>query len=82
MSIASDMKSRALAEFDRLVAEKEREIRFRMAAAGASPFEINAYIESCHSGLAEQRAGIGRLVSVELMKAGVFEEGMGNDVPA
>lgn len=71
MNHATEMKDRALVEFDRLVAEKEREIRVRMAAAGASQCEIDAYVEACRPGLAEQRTGVGRLVTVELMKAGV-----------
>jgi hypothetical protein len=71
MTIADDMKQRALAEFDRLVGEREREIRATMKVAGASPLEINAHIEACRGGLAEQRAGIGRMVTVELLEAGV-----------
>lgn len=65
------MKREALALFDRLVVEKECEIRAAMQAAGASPIEIDAYVDACRPSLAEQRGTIGRLVSVELMKAGL-----------
>jgi hypothetical protein len=42
-----------------------------MAATGASQSEIDAYFKACQPSLANQREGIGRLVTVELMKAGV-----------
>jgi uncharacterized protein (UPF0218 family) len=75
MMIAQHMKVRALSEFDRLAAEKEAETRHQLAAAGASLFEIEAYIEACRMSLAEQRAAVGTLVTVELMKAGVPLDG-------
>jgi hypothetical protein len=71
MSVKSEMTEHALAEYDRLVVEREREIRLRMAATGASQSEIDAYFKACQPSLANQREGIGRLVTVELMKAGV-----------
>jgi hypothetical protein len=75
------MKERALAEFDEMVAEREGEIRATMKAAGATQFEIDAYVGSCRSSLAEQRAGVGRLVTLELMKAGVpLVEGSNDNV--
>jgi hypothetical protein len=81
MTIIAEMKDRALAEFDEMVAEREREIRSTMKAAGASQFEIDAYVESCRQSLARQRAGVGRLVTVELMKAGVpLVEGSNDNV--
>ena len=59
MTVFDAMRDRALAEFDLLAAEKEREVRFQMKAAGAPRSEIDAYVEACRPGLAEQRAGIG-----------------------
>ena len=71
MSIASDMKERALAEFDRLAAEQEAEIRARLKALGCNSSSIDEQIDSCRPALAEQRAAIGNLVTIQLMKAGV-----------
>ena len=81
MTVLAEMKERALTQFDEMVAEREREIRATMKAAGATKFEMDAYVESCRPGLTEQRAGIARLVTVELMKAGVpLVQGESNNV--
>ena len=71
MTIASDMKEHALAEFDRLAAEKEAEIRDWLEALGFTAAAIDEQIDTCRPALAEQRAAIGSLVTIQLMKAGV-----------
>jgi hypothetical protein len=71
MTIAQDMKARASAELDRLVAEKEAYIRTRLAALGVPSAAIDEQLESCRPALAEQRAAIGRLIAVKLLKAAV-----------
>ncbi|OWQ95112.1 hypothetical protein [Sphingopyxis witflariensis] len=71
MTVEEEMKERALAEFDRLVEEKETETRLLLAAQGRSREEIDIYIAACLDNLAKQRADIGQLVSTEIKRAGV-----------
>ena len=66
-----EMKERALAEFDQMVADREREVRARMRARGRTPFEIDVYVEACLRNVAKQRTTVGRIVTVEMMKVGV-----------
>lgn len=71
MTIERIFKEHAAAEFDRLAAERESEIRAQLASQGRSAFEIETMIDSCRAGLAEQRTAVIRNVPIELMKAGV-----------
>jgi hypothetical protein len=71
MTIASDMKARALAEFDRLAAAEEAAIRLKLKSLGIGRAEIDKQVDACRPGLAEQRAAVGHFVTIQLMKAGV-----------
>jgi hypothetical protein len=71
MNVREQMRARALAEFDRLSAEREAHLRADMTARGWSSARIDAAMSVCMAELKRRRAAVARLVSVELMKAGV-----------
>lgn len=75
MMVQVEMKARALAEFDRMAESAELNLRVRLARAGHCSSEIERAIELCRPGLGEQRAKIGQIVTVALLKAGVPIEG-------
>lgn len=69
--IAEAMKQRALAEFDELVARGERRIRAELSERGWSKAKIATVIERNRPNIEAQRATIGSMVTVALLRAGV-----------
>lgn len=74
MTVLETMTERALAEFDRLAALREEQVRLAMAHAGRAKPEIDAAIEECRPSIAEQRALIPDHVESALRRAGVPSE--------
>jgi len=71
MTVFEQMRSRAIAEFDRLAETQEQTIRAGLAGAGRTSDEIEMHIAACLPNLAAQRIQIGEMVAAELAKVGI-----------
>jgi len=71
MTIFEVMKARALAEFDRMVEQREVSFREELTRQGRSAAEIDEAISACRPDIQAQRATVGSIVTVALLKNGL-----------